>query len=45
MLLNKRLDLDIAKTRLRKALEADREDRVSCSNGVLTFTDLMKHSL
>uniref|UniRef100_A0A3Q2EE10 Endophilin-B1-like n=1 Tax=Cyprinodon variegatus TaxID=28743 RepID=A0A3Q2EE10_CYPVA len=29
MLLNKRLDLDIAKTRLRKAHEADREARVS----------------
>ncbi|XP_035466145.1 endophilin-B1-like [Scophthalmus maximus] len=27
MLLNKRLDLDIAKTRLRKAREAEREDR------------------
>lgn len=29
MLLNKRLDLDIANTRLRKAHEADREARVS----------------
>uniref|UniRef100_A0AAQ5XXH1 BAR domain-containing protein n=1 Tax=Amphiprion ocellaris TaxID=80972 RepID=A0AAQ5XXH1_AMPOC len=29
MLVNKRLDLDIAKTRLRKAHEADREARVS----------------
>lgn len=29
MLVNKRLDLDIAKTRLRKAHEADREGRVS----------------
>uniref|UniRef100_A0A3B4UF84 Endophilin-B1-like n=1 Tax=Seriola dumerili TaxID=41447 RepID=A0A3B4UF84_SERDU len=33
MLVNKRLDLDIAKTRLRKAHEADREARVSCSDG------------
>uniref|UniRef100_A0A3B3X2Y1 BAR domain-containing protein n=1 Tax=Poecilia mexicana TaxID=48701 RepID=A0A3B3X2Y1_9TELE len=31
MLVNKRLDLDVAKTRLRKAHEADREARVSCS--------------
>lgn len=30
MLVNKRLDLDIAKSRLRKAHEADRETRVSC---------------
>lgn len=29
MLLNKRLDLDIAKTRLRKAHEAEQESRVS----------------
>lgn len=29
LLVNKRLDLDIAKTRLRKAHEADREARVS----------------
>lgn len=36
MLVNKRLDLDIANTRLRKAHEAEREARVS--NKVLTFT-------
>ena len=31
MLLNKRLDLDIAKSRLKKAQEADHESRVSPS--------------
>lgn len=36
MLVNKRLDLDIAKTRLRKAHDADQEGRVSYN--VLTFT-------
>jgi len=34
MLLNKRLDLDVAKSRLRKAHEADRENRVSNSGGL-----------
>lgn len=40
MLLNKRLDLDIAKSRLKKAHEAEQEARVSYSDGVLTFTYL-----
>uniref|UniRef100_A0A665WU05 BAR domain-containing protein n=1 Tax=Echeneis naucrates TaxID=173247 RepID=A0A665WU05_ECHNA len=37
MLLNRRLDLDIAKARLKKAHEAQREDRVSCTDWNLAF--------
>lgn len=38
MLLNKRLDLDIANNRLRKAHEADQEARVSYN--IMTFIDI-----
>ena len=45
MLVNKRLDLDIAKTRVRKAHEADREGRVSYSISTFAFFHHTAHKI